>query len=98
MITLMRRLKTVNSHILFKIANVQISTLLINKTKHYQDTKMKSYEAVKTIKNLQKYDEPNMMSKSFEIYSNLDETQKNEHVIIALLRCCKKMVKKKWIL
>ncbi|MDY7091199.1 MAG: hypothetical protein SYR96_39735, partial [Actinomycetota bacterium] len=56
---------------------------------------MSSYEAVKTINNLQKYDKPNMITKSFEIYSNLDETQKNEFVIVALLKCCKQMIKKK---
>ena len=83
MMTLMKKLKSVNSQILFKIANVQISS------KNYQCTNMSSYEAVKTINNLQKYDKPNMISKSFEIYCNLDETQKNEHVIVALLKCCR---------
>ena len=85
----MKKLKSVNSQSLFKIANVQMST------PNYQCSKMSSYEAVKIINNLQKYDEPNMITKSFEIYSNLDETQKNEYVIVALLKCCKQMAKKK---
>ena len=36
-----------------------------------------------------------MVTEAFGIYSNLDETQQNEHVIVALLKYCKQIMKKK---
>eukprot|EP01084_Bolivina_argentea_P232083 391225_1 len=85
-------------YFLFEISNVHKSTLLENDGKKYKrpimTIKMNSHTAVKKIKDLQKYNEQNMITKAFEIYNDLDETQKNEFVINAVLNCCKKMLKK----
>ena len=62
-----------------KIASVQLSTLLVISDRNYQYTKLNSYEAVKQITNLQKYEAANIIPKSFEIYSNLNETQFKLH-------------------
>ena len=63
-------------------------------TNNYHCRAMSGYEAVNTMNNLQRYNKPNMITKSSEIYCNLDERQKTEHMIVALLKCCKQMVKK----
>eukprot|EP01084_Bolivina_argentea_P218530 370819_1 len=76
---------------LFKISYAQKSILL----EPPNTTNMNSYDAVKKIKNLQKSNDQNMVTKAFQIYNNLDETQRNEFVIQSLLTCCKIMQNKK---
>eukprot|EP01084_Bolivina_argentea_P213568 362672_1 len=51
---------------------------------------MNSYDAVKKMVHLQKYCEQNIVNDAIKIYNDLHETQRNEYVINALLKCFKK--------
>eukprot|EP01084_Bolivina_argentea_P193322 331684_1 len=102
----MRLIKNVKStqhvkllHPIFKISNPHKSTLLANNAKHSENRNSKmneidSYDAVQKIKTLQKYNQQNMVIKAFEIYNNLQPSQKKEVVMNAVLDCCKKIPKK----
>ena len=51
--------------------------------------------AIKKIKALEKCNKKSMIKEAFQIYNDLDEAQRNQLVINALLNCCKKVIKRK---
>ena len=77
---------------------VQRAAISIHKTngkKYDKPTKLNSYDVVRKIKELQRYNKPNLIKEVFKIYNNLTATQKNEEMVInEVLNCSKKSVHK----